>query len=60
MNRSGYSFVIAERDNAGMRALSELNSRGLNTTANALAQSADHIKDSSRCSAPSSVSTSAA
>ena len=45
MNRSGYSFVIAERDDAGMRALSELNSRGLNTTANALAQSADHIKD---------------
>jgi len=44
MNRSGYSFVIAERDDAGMRALSELNSRGLNTTANALAQSADHIK----------------
>ncbi len=45
MNRSGYSFVIAERDDAGLRALSELNSRGLNTTANALAQSADHIKD---------------
>jgi hypothetical protein len=45
MNKSGYSFVIAERDDAGHRALSELNSRGLNTTANALAQSADHIKD---------------
>ena len=28
-----------------MRTLSELNSRGLNATANALAQSADHIKD---------------
>jgi MutS domain V len=45
MNKSGYSFVIAERDDAGHRALSELNSQGLNTTANALAQSADHIKD---------------
>jgi MutS domain V len=45
MNRSGYSFTIAERDETGMRTLSDLNSRGLNGTANALAQSADHIKD---------------
>jgi hypothetical protein len=45
MNRSGYSFVIAERDETGMRTLSDLTSRGLNGTANALAQSADHIKD---------------
>jgi hypothetical protein len=45
MNRSGYSFVIADRDETGMRTLSDLNSRGLNGTANALAQSADHIKD---------------
>jgi len=45
MNRSpGYSFVIPERDDNGMRALSDLNDRGLNGTANALAQSADHIK----------------
>jgi hypothetical protein len=40
----GYSFVIPERDDNGMRALSDLNDRGLNGTANALAQSADHIK----------------
>ena len=45
MNRSGYSFTIADRDETGMRTLSDLNSRGLNGTANALAQSADHIKD---------------
>ncbi len=45
MNRSGYSFTIAERDETGVRTLSDLNSRGLNGTANALAQSADHIKD---------------
>jgi MutS domain V len=45
MNRSGYSFTIAERDETGARTLSDLNSRGLNGTANALTQSADHIKD---------------
>ena len=44
MNRSGYSFYIAERDDSGMRTLSDLTSRGLNGTANALAQSADHIR----------------
>ena len=44
MNRSGYSFYIAERDESGMRTLSDLTSRGLNGTANALAQSADHIR----------------
>ncbi len=40
----GYSFTIAERDETGWRTLSNLTSRGINTTANALAQSADHIK----------------
>jgi hypothetical protein len=45
MSKSGYSFVIPERDETGMRTLSDLISRGLNGTANALAQSADHIKD---------------
>ncbi len=40
----GYSFTIAERDETGWRTLSDLTSRGINTTANALAQSADHIK----------------
>ena len=44
MNRTGYSFTIADRDDTGMRTLSDLNSRGMNGTANALAQSADHIK----------------
>ena len=44
MNRSGYSFYIAERDESGMRTLSDLTSRGLNGAANALAQSADHIR----------------
>jgi len=43
-SRSGYSFVIPERDENGMRALSDLQSRGLNDTANALAQSVDHIR----------------
>jgi hypothetical protein len=43
-NRDGYTFFIAERDEAGMRTLSDLTSRGLNGTANALAQSTDHIK----------------
>ena len=38
-----FSFTIAPRDDAGMRALSELQDRGLNQVANALAQSADHI-----------------
>jgi DNA mismatch repair ATPase MutS len=42
-SRPGFSFTIAERDDAGHRALSDLNSRGLNDTANALAQSCDHI-----------------
>jgi MutS domain V len=43
-NRDSYSFTIAERDEAGMRTLSELTSRGVSDTADALAQSADHIK----------------
>ncbi|MGH9621709.1 MAG: hypothetical protein ACRD45_18640, partial [Bryobacteraceae bacterium] len=43
-NRSGYSFYVSERDESGMRTLSDLTSRGLNGAANALAQSADHIR----------------
>jgi MutS domain V len=43
-NRSGYSFLIPDRDENGMRTLSDLQSRGLNDTANALAQSVDHIR----------------
>lgn len=38
-----YSFQIADRDEAGARALSELKDRGINLVANALAQSTDHI-----------------
>ncbi|NMB86947.1 MAG: DNA mismatch repair protein MutS, partial [Chloroflexi bacterium] len=39
----GYSFTIADRDDAGARALSALRDRGINDVANALAQSCDHI-----------------
>lgn len=38
-----YSFRIADRDEAGSRALAELRGRGIDLAANALAQSADHI-----------------
>lgn len=37
------SFEIADRDQGGMEALSELRGRGTNLVANALAQSVDHI-----------------
>jgi hypothetical protein len=39
----GYTFRIADRDEAGAKALSELRDRGINLAANALAQSGDHI-----------------
>lgn len=39
-----FSFRIAERDEAGARALSELRDRGINSVANALAQSAGHVE----------------
>jgi DNA mismatch repair ATPase MutS len=42
-NRFGYNFRIADRDENGFRALSELQGRGVNLVANALAQSTDHI-----------------
>ncbi len=38
-----YTFRIDERDESGARALSELQDRGINLVANALAQSTDHI-----------------
>jgi hypothetical protein len=41
--KPGFSFTIADRDEAGQAALSDLRSRGLNGVANALAQSNDHI-----------------
>jgi DNA mismatch repair ATPase MutS len=39
-----YGFHIAEQDLGGGKALSELRERGINLVANALAQSADHIR----------------
>lgn len=39
----GYTFYIADRDEAGHQAVSELRGRGINLVANAAAQSADHI-----------------
>ena len=41
--KSDYTFYISERDEAGARALSELEGRGINLVANTLAQSADYI-----------------
>jgi hypothetical protein len=43
-NRSGYSFTIAPRDEAGARALEEIRGRGINHVANAVAQAADHVR----------------
>jgi hypothetical protein len=40
-----YTFYIADRDESGARALSELRDRGINLVANALAQSTDHIRN---------------
>jgi hypothetical protein len=40
---AAYSFQIPARDDNGLRALSELQDRGVNLVANALAQSTDHI-----------------
>lgn len=42
-DRSGYSFTIPERDDSGFRALSELEDKGANLVANALAQAVDHV-----------------
>ena len=38
-----FSFYIAERDESGLKALSQIRDRGVNLAANALAQSVDHI-----------------
>lgn len=44
-NRSGsYSFTIPPRDENGFRALEKIRGRGINLTANSVAQSADHVK----------------
>ena len=39
----GHTFHIADRDEAGHRAVSDLRDRSINAVANALAQSADHV-----------------
>jgi DNA mismatch repair ATPase MutS len=38
-----YTFTLHPRDETGARALAELNDRGVNLVANAIAQSTDHI-----------------
>jgi DNA mismatch repair ATPase MutS len=43
LDRSGYSFTIPDRDEAGARALGQLEDKGANLVANALAQSLDHV-----------------
>ena len=44
-NRSpSYSFTLPPRDQNGFKALEEIRGRGINHVANAVAQSADHIK----------------
>ncbi len=43
LDRSGYSFTLADRDEAGAVALAELEDRALNEVAGALARSVDHI-----------------
>lgn len=40
---AGFSFPIADRDEAGARALADLRNRGINEVANALAQAMDHM-----------------
>ncbi|HZT23875.1 MAG TPA: DNA mismatch repair protein MutS [Verrucomicrobiae bacterium] len=42
-NSSADTFHVDPRDDAGFRALSELQDRGINLAANAVAQAADHI-----------------
>ncbi len=39
-----YSFTIPARDEGGFKALEELRGRGINVVADAVAQSADHVK----------------
>jgi DNA mismatch repair ATPase MutS len=41
----GHTFQIADRDEAGAHALSDIQNRGLNLVANSLAQSADHVSN---------------
>ncbi|MDR0342742.1 MAG: hypothetical protein LBI49_06400 [Nocardiopsaceae bacterium] len=43
LDRTALTMTIPDRDESGLRALGELQGRGLNLVANALAQSTDHI-----------------
>jgi adenosyl cobinamide kinase/adenosyl cobinamide phosphate guanylyltransferase len=43
LDRSGYSFTLPDRDEAGARALGQLEDRGVNLVGNALTQSRDHV-----------------
>jgi hypothetical protein len=45
LDRSGYSFTLADRDEAGAVALAELEDRALNQVADALARSVEHVLD---------------
>jgi hypothetical protein len=44
LGRGGYSFEISPRDEAGCTVLDEIQGRALNEVANALAQSAEHVR----------------
>jgi len=41
---ASFSFTIPPRDEAGFKALEEIRGRGINLVANAVAQSADHVR----------------
>jgi len=43
--KSEYTFYLSERDESGARMLAELNDRIINSAANVLAQSTNHIKN---------------
>lgn len=42
--KNSYSFMISERDDAGVRALGDIKDRGINAVACALAESTEHIE----------------
>jgi hypothetical protein len=44
LSRSGHSFEIHPRDDAGFRVLAEMRGKGINLVANALAQAVEHIR----------------
>ena len=45
LDRSGYSFTVADRDEAGAAALADLENKAVNQVADALARSVDHVLD---------------